>query len=483
MVQPIVRDSYSRAALTLGIDRDHLSVLLQSSTAAIQGMNLKQYQAVLSQSIKPFIFAKTALVNSPLSELTSSKDLNLSAFLSDSVFDVIDAILNVPIQNISFIFNWTARQQAKLKIYTLGDMLYYREIGLQSLGSERLFTLVEYILQQSLPTRTTPTRTLPACKRGLIRESDDTECIDEDECTSGRCSDDSLCQNYFGGFDCECKVPGYFKVNINENCKACKTYSATIVITNMVYRSYLKDKLTDEYFDTKEQFEATVNEGFRKSSIKQLYYGCRVQEFRRGSVIVDFLIFTRADFSGSMHDLQNALTERVDNSTLGPYAVSIWRIRVEDFDECKAGQDKCDQHETCVNKEGSFECKDQRNNIFLVVTIVLSCVVVLSFIVIGLLIWRQRRPSRNTVSSLETYTSDEGGRVDTTRDKHVSEPGSYMELHPRTSDGQPIALPEYQSLQYTTKTSGYYNTGFNRGNRAQDEYDDVQMYAEIDNAP
>lgn len=26
----------------------------------------------------------------------------------------------------------------------------------------------------------------------------------------------------------------------------------------MVYRSYLKDKLTDEYFDTKEQFEATV---------------------------------------------------------------------------------------------------------------------------------------------------------------------------------------------------------------------------------
>ena len=176
MVQPIVRDSYSRAALTLGIDRDHLSVLLQSSTAAIQDMNLKQYQAVLSQSIKPFIVAKTALVNSPLSELTSSKDLNLSAFLSDSVFDVIDAILNVPIQNISFIFNWTARQQAKLKIYTLDDMLYYREIRLQNLGSERLFTLVEYILQQSLPTRTSQTRTLPACKRGLIRESDDTEC-------------------------------------------------------------------------------------------------------------------------------------------------------------------------------------------------------------------------------------------------------------------------------------------------------------------
>jgi len=176
MVQPIVRDSYSRVSLTLGIYRDRLSVLLQSSTAAIQDMNLKKYQAFLSQSIKPFIVAKTALINSPLSYVTSSKGLNLSAVLNESVFDVIDAILSVPIQNISFIFNWTAEQQAKIKTYTLDDMLYYREIGLQRLGSERLFTLVEYILQHSLPLRTTATPTLPACKRGMIRESDDREC-------------------------------------------------------------------------------------------------------------------------------------------------------------------------------------------------------------------------------------------------------------------------------------------------------------------
>ena len=30
---------------------------------------------------------------------------------------------------------------------------------------------------------------------------------------------------------------------------------------------------------------------------------------------------------------------------------------VEDFDECKAHQDNCGHHATCVNKEGSFECK------------------------------------------------------------------------------------------------------------------------------
>jgi len=43
--------------------------------------------------------------------------------------------------------------------------------------------------------------------------------------------------------------------------------------------------------------------------------------------MVDFFIFTRADFSGSIHDLQNALAGRVDNSTLGPYTVSISGIR------------------------------------------------------------------------------------------------------------------------------------------------------------
>ena len=43
---------------------------------------------------------------------------------------------------------------------------------------------------------------------------------DDDECSSvDRCSDDSLCQNYLGGFDCECKDPGYFKVNIAAKCK------------------------------------------------------------------------------------------------------------------------------------------------------------------------------------------------------------------------------------------------------------------------
>ena len=45
------------------------------------------------------------------------------------------------------------------------------------------------------------------------------ECTDVNECSAGKCGTDSQCQNYNGGFDCECKVPGHFKVNANGTCK------------------------------------------------------------------------------------------------------------------------------------------------------------------------------------------------------------------------------------------------------------------------
>ena len=42
---------------------------------------------------------------------------------------------------------------------------------------------------------------------------------------------------------------------------------------------------------------------------------------RNGSVIVDFLIFTSPQFSGSLQDLQDALASRFNNSHLGTLKV------------------------------------------------------------------------------------------------------------------------------------------------------------------
>ena len=71
------------------------------------------------------------------------------------------------------------------------------------------------------------------------------------------------------------------------------------------------------------------------------------------------------------------------------------------------------------------------------------------------------------------------GPTESPRDRHVSEPGVYMELHPRPTDGQSRAPAEYQTLQGRHITSGYYNDGFKRGRKKEEDeetYDKVENY-------
>ena len=176
MVQHIVRDAYLRATVALGMDRDRLSSFLRTSTKIVENMTLHQYQAVFTQSIQPLIVAKTALNNSPLLDLVAAKGLNLSALYNESIFSVIDAILNISAQNASFIFNWTPEQQAKLKNYSLDDLSYYKGVSLQELGSETPLSLVEFTIRQSFTPRTVAPPTLLPCKRGTVRSGNDSNC-------------------------------------------------------------------------------------------------------------------------------------------------------------------------------------------------------------------------------------------------------------------------------------------------------------------
>ena len=177
MVQHIVRDAYLRATVALGMDRDRLSSFLRTSTEIVENMTLHQYQAVFTQSIQPLIVAKTALNNSPLLDLVAAKGLNLSALYNESIFNVIDAILNISAQNASFIFNWTIEQQAKLRNYTLDDLSYYKGVSLQDLGNERPLSLVEFTIRQSFTPRTVAPPTLLPCKRGTVRSENDPNCL------------------------------------------------------------------------------------------------------------------------------------------------------------------------------------------------------------------------------------------------------------------------------------------------------------------
>ncbi|XP_068669894.1 uncharacterized protein [Montipora foliosa] len=228
LVQAIIRESYLKASLSLDLDHGRLSSLLQTTISAVLDLNLVKYQAVFVESIRPFIDAKHAYSNSRLAVLIASKGLTLSAVNNRRVFDVINAVLSVPAQNISFIFNWTKQERARLRTYTLEEIASYRRTTLGSLGNETLSALMQYIfsLGPTLPT-------VPSCKRGFERVGNGVTCSDKNECSSkSRCSDDSLCQNYLGGFDCECKDPGQVKIDVNGRCKPCETFSGTLTINN-----------------------------------------------------------------------------------------------------------------------------------------------------------------------------------------------------------------------------------------------------------
>ena len=93
----------------------------------------------------------------------------------------------------------------------------------------------------------------------------------------------------------------------------------------------------------------------------------------------------------------------------------------------------------------------------------LACLLFVSLVLNGLLIWRVRRASPNNgAMTAGKPITDSVGKHDSPRDQHVSEPGSCMELHSRPSEGQSRATPEYKSLQRRDKNTEYYNVGFSK---------------------
>ena len=89
--------------------------------------------------------------------------------------------------------------------------------------------------------------------------------------------------------------------------------------------------------------------------------------------------------------------------------------------------------------------------------IALCCIVFVLLIVIGGLIWRLRRTELN-----KKATTVNSGIPAPSGGHQVSEPGVYMELHPRTPEGKSREPSEYQSLEDTQVTSSYYNVGFKK---------------------
>ena len=75
---------------------------------------------------------------------------------------------------------------------------------------------------------------------------------DVDECATKQCGDDSLCQNYHGGYDCECSAIGYYKVNNKGECKRKVFLKNTFKIGG----GFLKDRVQKMLFVYFESFKS-----------------------------------------------------------------------------------------------------------------------------------------------------------------------------------------------------------------------------------
>ena len=93
--------------------------------------------------------------------------------------------------------------------------------------------------------------------------------------------------------------------------------------------------------------------------------------------------------------------------------------------------------------------------------------------------WRRKRAlTNNRTETADKPVIDETVQSVLPREQHMSEPGSYMELRPRPSEGQSRVPPEYTSLQGSHVASAYYNVGFEKGkkgNQNEEIYEEIEV--------
>ena len=118
-------------------------------------------------------------------------------------------------------------------------------------------------------------------------------------------------------------------------------------------------------------------------------------------------------------------------------------------------------------------------SIFRANDIIWSVIVFPLLVLIGVLIWRLRRAqASNRPATAKKATSRDTVQSVFPLEQHASEPGSYMELRPRPSEGQTRVLPEYQSSQGSHVNAGYYNVVPEEGNKRgsnEEIYDDIVL--------
>ncbi|CAH1238490.1 FBN1 [Branchiostoma lanceolatum] len=171
-----------------------------------------------------------------------------------------------------------------------------------------------------------------SCMDGYVVSTSGTSCTDVNECIIAQhgCSHD--CSNTDGSYTCTC--PTGYKLNSDErNCdelvkKGCEMTIDQIGGVKQIFTPALSNQQSSEFSSFSSRVEFQLYEGFKNSSISELYEGSQVTSCQAGSIIVNFEVFLIQDSSSTVENVTKAFLEVLNGSTFGSITIvpSSWRV-------------------------------------------------------------------------------------------------------------------------------------------------------------
>ena len=168
----IVSESYQNVSSLLNLTQDRLSVLLDSSTNLILNMSLNEFVPIMTNKVDPLVTTKNEMESMTLKQLAKTRGVDVDLLQNKTGIEIIHALFNTSLSNISFIFEWSSEFIAALHNYTVFEAS--RKINNKDLSDDRSVAKLLLLMATVVPHYKPPPLT---CNSGFVLNKETSKCI------------------------------------------------------------------------------------------------------------------------------------------------------------------------------------------------------------------------------------------------------------------------------------------------------------------